>query len=183
MKKKILVFPIFLLAFAMISIPVMAAPATKIEGVTLTSATTTAYYDGYPRRVSQQIVLSKGYSTGLVTLDIPTVGTLYGTWNSTWFTRNKGSNWPDTEFAPEAECLIQAHVVLNFTDETTTGTFEGTSHRTIVGYPIGPASYFETHMVLHGTGDFRGQTLKSSSEGLLLEQIEETYLIMPNNQN
>jgi hypothetical protein len=49
---------------------------------------------------------------------------------------------------------------LTFTGEGTTGTFEGRVYRTITGLPISASSITYTRMILHGTGDFLGQTVK-----------------------
>ena len=153
-----------LMLFAALA-PVMAAPATKIEEVTFTASTTTVPNPGYPRLVAHDtILISKGTSTGAFTLSIPGQDPLVGDWYSEWISRNKWSGYPVAN--PEAEALIESKVVLTITDK---GTFEGTSHRVIIGFPISGASSFEDRMVLHGTGDFKGQTLKlTNSEGYII---------------
>jgi hypothetical protein len=164
-EKKIFVITIILLAIAMLVTPVLAAPATKIEGVTATA-------DGTPipssiRTVSHDSIRHiKGTTTGTVYLTIPGLGTLEGTWNSEWVTRSKISQDP-------TEALIASRVVWAFTGEGTTGTFEGLVQRKITG-----GSYFEDNVVLHGTGDFKEQTLKLSYEGAP-PVIQEGYLIIP----
>ena len=155
LKKKVSVISVILLSIAIIAVPVFAAPATKIEDVTLTSITSQSAND--PLIVDHTILHTTGATFGTCTLNIPGVGTLEGDWYSEWISRNKWSNYPDPD--PEAELVITSKVVLTFTG----GTFEGMSQRKITGYPIGPSSYFETYVVLHGTGGFRGQTLKSST--------------------
>jgi hypothetical protein len=69
---------------------------------------------------------------------------------------------------PNAVGIYQANIVWTFEGEDTTGTFEGVRHSKIIGYPQIPGvltPYVETSCVLHGTGDFLGQTLKLSYEG------------------
>ena len=165
MKKKIRVIAVALLFAAMLAAPVLAAPATKIEGVTATA-------DGTPIPSSMRTVSHgsirhiKGTTTGTVYLTIPGLGTLEGTWNSEWVTRSKISQDP-------TEALIASKLVWTFTGEGTTGTFEGVDQRKIIG-----GSYFEDNLVLHGTGDFQGQTLKLSYTGTP-PVIQEGYLIIP----
>lgn len=165
MEKKIFVITITILAIAMLVTPVLAAPATKIEEVTATA-------DGIPtpssiRTVSHDSIRHiKGTTTGTVYLTIPGLGTLEGTWNSEWVTRSKISQDP-------TEALIASRVVWTFTGEGTTGTFEGVIQRKITG-----GVYFEDNVILHGTGDFKGQTLKLSYEGNP-PVIQEGYLIIP----
>ena len=160
MKKKMLVIPVLLLTFALFSIPVMGAPATKIEG-TLTTDTTPPEYDpDFPREVSHDTIShGRGTTAGTATL---TIGQDIhgGDWDSEWISVVNLKKDP-------AEMVISSKVKLAFTG----GTFEGVSIRKIIGYPPGPSSIIETHMVLRGTGDFRGQTLKHS-DGTY-------YLIMP----
>ena len=173
MNKKILVIPILLLTFVLLSIPVMAKPATKIEEVTVTAVVTQTPNEGFPRLVSHGTIShSKGTSTGTVTITIPTEDpqnpiVLNGDWHGEFVTRGKLSLDP-------AEVLIRGKLVWTFTG----GTFEGIVQRIIIGYPPGPSSIFIDHAVLHGTGDFRGQTLKLSFEGTP-PIIQEGILILP----
>jgi hypothetical protein len=163
--KKVLGIVLTVSFLAMLAIPVMAAPATKVEGVTATA-------DGIPtpssiRTVSHGSIRHiKGTTTGTVYLTIPGLGTLEGTWNSEWVTRSKISQDP-------TEALIASKLVWAFTGEGTTGTFEGVDQRKIIG-----GSYFEDRLVLHGTGDFKGQTLKLSYKGTP-PVIDEGVLIIP----
>ena len=171
MNKKILVIPVLLLTFALFSIPVMAAPATKIEGVTLTAVAPPAPDFGFPRFVAHDtIVHSRGTSTGKVTLTIPGYPLPEGDWDSEWITNGNFKQDP-------AEVVIRGKVTLTFTGEGTTGTFKGVIQRKIIGYPPTGDSIFEDHMVLQGTGNFKGQTLKLSYEGTL-PVIDEGYLII-----
>lgn len=168
MKKKILGVLVALLAVALLTVPVMSAPATKIEGVTLTAVVTNT--PGSLLISDHTILHTRGTSIGTVTLTISGQD-LPGTWYSEWISRNKWSNYPDPDPDPEAEVLIQSKVVLTFLGK---GTFEGTTYRKIIGWsttPPPPISYIYTRGVLHGTGNFRGQTLK----------IEDNtaYLIIP----
>ena len=169
--RNVLGLAVALMAVAMLATPVFAAPATKIEDVDITTSTSQSADD--PLIVDHTILHTRGTTFGTCTLTIPGVGTLEGDWYSEWISKNKWSNYPNPD--PEAELIITSKVVLTFTG----GTFEGITQRKITGYPIGPSSYFETHMVLHGTGDFRGQTLKSSTEGPAPAQVGETILIIP----
>jgi hypothetical protein len=167
MNKKILVIPVLLLAFALISIPVMGAPATKIEGVTLTAAATPIPDD--TRWVSHDTIRhARGTSTGTVTLNIPGQDPLPGDWYSEWANVGKFKQDP-------AELVIRGKVVLTFPGK---GTFKGVIQRTIIGYPVSGSSYFIDHMVLQGTDAFQGQTLKLSYEGTP-PVISEGYLIIP----
>ena len=97
---------------------------------------------------------------GMVTLYIPGQAPLVGASSSeingkTTFTQEP----PD----PDAEGLIHLKMKWTFTGEGTTGTFEGQMQRKGIGVPV--ISYMEAHMVLQGTGDFEGQTLRLSHAG------------------
>jgi hypothetical protein len=165
--KKILGIAVTLLLAAMLAAPAMAAPATKIEGVTLTTAVAlipddTAIY------ADHNIVHNDGTAAGTATLDIPEKDSLhfdyYGVWNGT----SKWTNPPNPD--PEATNVIRSTVVMNCTDEGITGTFEGMVHSKTIGLPPPPfpnaaTSHIEYNMVFHGTGDFQGQTLKLSYAG------------------
>jgi hypothetical protein len=175
LNKKILGLAVALMALAMLAAPVMAKPATKIEGVTMTAAVIQTVNPGYPRLVDHTISHSKGTSTGTVTLNIPISSgplVLTGDYDSEWIGRGKISEDP-----AETEVLIMGKVVLTFTG----GTFEGVIQRKIIGFPPDPPTiipYFEDYLVLHGTGDFRGQTLKLSFAGTP-PVIDEGVLIIP----
>jgi hypothetical protein len=164
--RKILGIAVVLMAVAMMAVPVMAKPATKIEGVTLTTVVKLVPDpDATRSSTHNNIVHNEGTSTGTATLTIPGQDLLhfdyYGIWNgrSHW----TGFNAPDAE----GSNVINGMVVLTCTDEGIDGTFEGTYHTKNVGLPPveGILSYTEYHMVLHGTGDFQGQTLKVSYAG------------------
>jgi len=169
MNKKLLVIPVLLLTFALLSIPVLGAPATKIEGVTTTSGTPVRMiHPGYPRNVDHGIRHTKGNTTQTITLTIPGLGPsgsdliLEGSHYSDWISMSMWRNDPDPD--PEAIAIIKAEVVWTFTG----GTFEGRVYRTITGMPI-PVGVTYTRIVLHGTGDFRGQTVKLiDGEGYIL---------------
>ena len=170
MNKKILMLLVSVLAVALLAIPVMGAPATKIEGVILTDVGIPVRYThpGYPLVVDHTIAHSKGNTTNTITLTIPkpeqtTPLVLEGSWYSEWISRSKISPEPT-----ETELLIQGKVVMTFTG---LGTFEGKIYRTILGTPPDMIQSMYTRMVLHGTGDFRGQTLKFVDGN--------GYLIMP----
>jgi hypothetical protein len=163
MKKKIFVITVLLLTFALISIPVMGAPATKIE-VTVTSSVTQT--PGPPNVVDHGIAHVRGTSTGTFDITIQgQVDPLNFAYYGEWIARGKG--WPPPN--PEYEAVIMGKVTLTFIGEGLTGTFEGTTHRKLVGLPV--SSYMSTHLVLHGTEDFKGQTLKITDD--------EGYLIIP----
>ncbi|MEJ2244229.1 MAG: hypothetical protein P8X87_06870 [Candidatus Bathyarchaeota archaeon] len=178
MNKKILGVLVCLFTLALLTIPVLGVPATKIEGVTFTGENIERVTSSV--RTFGNIRISKGTTTGDVYLTIPTIGTLEGDWHSepvakTTFTA-PATDPPATD--PDAKVAIRGKVVWTFSGEGTTGTFEGVLHQYYIGYPpvYGVfSSYQYTRMVLQGTGDFRGQTLKLSWEG----PTPDGYLIMP----
>ena len=87
MKKKILGLAISIAMLAMLAAPVMAAPATKIEGVTVTASVTQTMDPGYPRFVSDGTIShGKGTSEGTVTVNIPGETPLNGDWNGEFVT-------------------------------------------------------------------------------------------------
>ena len=175
MNWKILGLVFAFIFLAMLATPVMAAPATKIEGVTVTAVVTQAANPGYPRFVSHDTIgHSKGTSVGTVTVNIPGKTPLNGIWNGEWVSN---SNWKEDPVVVN----IRGKVVWTFTGEGTTGTFVGLVQRKITGFPPSPPTvipYFEDNVVLHGTGDFQGQTLKLTFEGYP-PVIHEGYIIMP----
>ena len=176
MNRKILVIPVLLLTFALLSLPVMGAPATRIEGVTLTTAialipdpTTIIFAD-------HNIVHNDGIGTGTATLNIPLQPSLhfnyYGVWNGT----AKWTGFPAPD--PEGTNVVKSRTILTCTDEGITGTFEGTLHTKTIGLPPPVAtSYVEYNMIFHGTGDFQGQTLKLSYAGAPPTDLEGTLII------
>lgn len=170
MNRKILVLAVALMATAMLATAVMAAPATKIEGVTVTSEVTQAYDPGYPRDVGDGSVrLANGTSTGNVTVNIPGQDPLVGVWDGKFVNNAMISDDP-----ADSEALITAALVWTFTE----GTFEGVIQRTITGYPPSNSSIFMDHLILYGTGNFSGQILSLSYEGTP-PVTEEGYLIIP----
>ena len=163
----------------------MAAPAIKIEGVTMgVSPGAPEPYDGYPRwsgEPFESISKSKGDTpegmTVIITIPDPedpenpaAAEVLSGDWYTEWVAN---ANWKKDP----VETVIMSKVTLTFDD----GTFEGMSQRTIKGSPFDFSSYFEDSMVLHGTEDFQGQTLKLSYAGRPIEDpmIADGYIIMP----
>jgi hypothetical protein len=176
MNKKILVIPVLLLTFALLTIPVMGAPATKIEGVTATlDITKTSVYTVVDHGILQ---IRDGIATGTVTINIPgqdpLVGTVYGEFIGTMKLNSPSPPWPG------AESVMMGCPVFTFTGEGTTGTFEGVRHTKMIGFPEPVVSYINTRFVLHGTGDFLGQTLKLSYEGappISFAPFEGTLLI------
>jgi hypothetical protein len=174
-KKKILCVLVAMLAVALLTIPVMGAPATKIEGVTVTGDVVQTSDPGYPRLVSDGTIShGKGTSVGPVTVNIPDQTPLNGIWNGEWVSMG---NWKEDPVVLN----IRGKVVWTFTGEGTTGTFVGLVQRKIIGFPPDPPTvipYFEDNVVLRGTGDFLGQTLKLTFEGYP-PVIHEGYIIMP----
>ena len=158
---------------AMLATPVMAAPATKIEGVTVTAVVTQAANPGYPRFVSHDTIgHSKGTSVGTVTVNIPGKTPLNGIWNGEFVSM---SNWKEDPVVVN----IRGKLVWTFTGEGTTGTFVGLVQRKITGFPPSPPTvipYFEDNVVLHGTGDFQGWTLKVSYAGEPPTDLEGTLI-------
>jgi hypothetical protein len=174
MNKKVLGIALTVFFLAMLTIPVMAKPATKIEGVTVTAVVTQTSDPGYPRFVSDGAIgHGKGPSVGTVTVNIPGKTPLNGIWNGEWVSN---SNWKEDPVVVN----IRGKVVWTFTGTGTTGTFVGLVQRKIIGFPPDPPTvipYFEDNVVLHGTGDFQGQTLKLTFEGYP-PVIQEGYLII-----
>ena len=163
MKKKILVITVLLLTFALLSIPVMGKPATKIEGVTIAVLSTgpPVPYDGYPRWVSDGTISHlKGESSpgSTVTLTIPEVGTYVGGWDTDWLVNG---NWKI------GESKIPSKNTMTFAE----GTFVGVNQRRFTGEnPFSGIN--EDRGVYKGTtGMFKGWTLKLTND--------EGYVIIP----
>jgi hypothetical protein len=179
--KKILGIALTVSFLAMLTIPVMAAPATKIEGVTATAVVTQTPDHGFPHMASHNTIMhGKGTSVGTVTLTIPNPQdpqnptVLTGDWAGEWVSM---SNWKEDPVVVN----IRGKVVWTFTGTGTTGTFVGIIQRKITGFPPDPPTvipYFEDNVVLRGTGDFQGQTLKLTFEGYP-PVIQEGCLIIP----
>jgi hypothetical protein len=173
MNKTILVITVLLLTFALLSIPVMGAPATK-KSVTVTLDTIVSFTSS-PLPNDHGIAKWEGSATGTVYLTIPGLGTLEGDYSGDF----KGTvkfiqpSPPD----PDAEAVLMGKLVLTFTEQFGhTGTFVGVRHTKFVG-TAGVQSYVESHMVLHGTNDFEGQTLKLSYKGAPPLAFEGTLII------
>ncbi len=181
MDRKLLVIFVALIAVAMLATPVIAA--TKIEGVILKRGSGSPVTSSYRYVAHDTIRFSEGTTDSTVKLTIPGRGELNGNWHSEWHSQvrfsfsqpNPDSPTPD----PEADFQTSGIVVLTFTGEGTTGTFEGMTHQEMIGYPTSVASYVSSHMVLQGTGDFKGQTLKIEQEGNPKTAISVGYIIIP----
>lgn len=151
-----------------------AAPATKIDGVTLTVTAYGEWIFGKAWLVDHGVFQMKGNSIDFeLILHIPGQGDLVGTgstfaWGWIKFTQEP----PD----PDAVSNQQVKTTYTFTGEGTTGTFEGIGHRTDIGFPM--VTYQEQRMVFRGTGDFRGQTLVLSTVGGP-STVPEGYLLIP----
>jgi hypothetical protein len=162
MNKKIIVVFAALLFLAMFVAPVMAAPATKIEGVTMTVAQSGPPVIDKRRFVSDDTI---SHSTGgsspgsTVTLTIPDVGTYSGDWHTAWIANG---NYKIGEF------IIISKNTMTFAE----GTFEGVNQRRITGEsPQSPTAIIEDYCVYKGTGMFKGWTLKITND--------EGYVIIP----
>jgi hypothetical protein len=163
---------VFLLILAA---PVMAAPATRIEGVTASIETETT---NDWRIVDHDIwQLFDGTGSGEVTLSVPGKPDLTGTYEGVWHGKIKAGPMVGMMQWPEAECHYNSRMVWTFTGEGTTGTFEGTRHAKAIGFPGVVCSYTEVSMILHGTGDFQGQTLKLSYKGATPIALEGVLII------
>jgi hypothetical protein len=174
--EKVLGIAVVLLAVAMLAAPVMAAPATKIEGVTATlTITMTSVYTAVDHGILQ---VREGVATGEVTINIPGQTPLTGTVYAEFIGTMKLDH-PMPGPWPNAEMVMVGHPVFTFTGEGTTGTFEGVRHNKVIGFPDPVVSYINTRLVMHGTGDFLGQTLKLSYEGAGPVALEG-YLLIPN---
>lgn len=176
MNKIILGIFVGLIAVIVFAVPVMAAPITKIEGVTaILDYTSTVVYNVVDHGILQ---VREGVATGTVTINIPgqapLIGTLYGEFIGTM----KLDGPPPGPWL-NGESMMVGHEIWTFTGEGTTGTFEGVRHEEIIGWPQPFISYFESSMLLYGTGDFQGQTLKLSFEGAP-PPIFEGCLLIPN---
>ena len=178
MNKKILEIPFVLMSVAMLIAPVLAAPATKIEGVTLTTATN-LHPISSGTSIHNNIVHNEGTVDGTATLKISEQSSLHFDYEGTWSGTSKWTGFPDPD--SEGSNVVNSMVVLTCTDGDKDGTFEGTLHTKNIGLPPvlppnGPWSYTETHMVLHGTGDFQGWTLKVSYAGEPPTDLEGTLI-------
>ena len=181
MNKKVLGTVATLLLAAMFVAPAMAVPATKIEGVTLTTAVALIPDPATAIYADHNIVHNDGTAAGIATLTISEEESLHFDYSGVWNGTSKWTNPPNPD--PDATNIIRSTVVLTCTDEDIEGTFEGMVHSKTIGLPPPPfpnaaTSYVEYNMVLHGTGDFQGQTLKLSYAGEPPVDLEGC-LIMP----
>ena len=136
MKKKNLVIPVMLLSFALLSLPVMATPATRKENVTLTLETLLIADPDSAHWVDYNILHNEGISISNATLNreiqpdyTGPINNLYVTWNAT--TKFTSLIMPD----PGARNIVKGEWVLTFTGEGATGTFEGVGHTKSIGLP------------------------------------------------
>ena len=161
---------------AMLVAPAMAAPATKIEGVMATIEFTTTTEDPFfsVQREDLAILHFGGTTTGSVSLTIG-LDTHEGSISGEWMGKVK---FP-SNMAPyaDAEGQIHAKHVWTFTDEGFTGTFEGVVQTGWIGFLSQFRSYIYYQMVLRGTGDFDGQTLKLSYSGAPPAVLEGCLII------
>ena len=157
MNRKILGIAIALLLAAMFVAPVFAKTKIAVTATQMGGGGS----GGESRMVDHGIRQFRGMEgTGVVTLYIPGQAPLVGTSSSVINGKITFTQEPPD---PDAEGLIHLKMVWTFTGEGTTGTFEGQMQRKGIGVPI--ISYIEAHMVLQGTGDFKGQTLRLSHAG------------------
>ena len=181
--KKILGIAFVLLATAMLTVPVMGkqAKATKIEGVVLEYLHTATPINARP--VDSTIIQGRGYSLGLARLLIPESDDLLGgIFATNWTSTTKNSLYPDPD--PYGWVIIRDDMTITFSGEGTTGTFEGRAQYKWVGSTLDPSigafpSVIAVHMVLRGTGDFHGWTVKLSSENVMAGYPIEGTLIIP----
>ena len=162
MNKKILVIPILLLTFVLLSIPVMAKPATKIDvTMTVVSGPPTVLEAHFVSDDTIRHSRGEGYQPSTVTLDIPGVGTYSGNWATFWMANG---NYKKGEFS---EFIIISKNTMTFAE----GTFVGVNQRRITGpSPMLPTT-LEDYCVWKGTGMFKGWTLKTTTS--------EGYVIIP----
>jgi len=168
--KKVLGIAVFLMAVAMLATPVMAAPI-EIE-VTATSVSTGVsvgkVWQANSNGLMREIQMTHVYTIHNYPGQDPLVGTASAVGHSML---------QFTKLPPDPNAWSNDHfkTVITFTGEGTTGTFEGVGHRKALGFPV--STYEEMYQVLHGTGDFEGQTLKLWSTGTPGSQ--EGVLLMP----
>jgi hypothetical protein len=175
LNKKILVIPVLLLTLALFSIPVMCAPARKIDVTATLLLTTTEGVGRYVDHGILQFRESTVEGSAILTLpgQTPIEGTYFGELNGRIKLDHPA---PGPWF--EAEGLMSGKTELSFPG----GTFVGIRNFKTIGFPPPVMSYMDTRMVLHGTGDFKGQTLILSFEGdppIPAPFDVEGYLIMP----
>jgi hypothetical protein len=153
MKKKILGVLVALLALALLTVPVMGAPATK-KPATIVVMGGGPVPDEPPRFVGKGTPGTISHATGgtaegaTVTLTIEDIGTFTGDWDSDW---KVNRNWP------LEKGIIRSKLTMTFTE----GTFEGVNQRRIYGPdPYNPDT-IEDYCVFKGiSGMFTGWTLK-----------------------
>ena len=157
MNKKVLGIAVALLLVAMFVAPVFAKRKVAVTATQMGVGSS----GGESRLVDDGILQFRGAEgAGVVTLYIPGQTPLTGTSSSEINGKITFTQEPPD---PEAEGLIHLKMKWTFTGEGTTGTFEGQMQRKGIGVPV--ITYMEAHMVLQGTGDFKGQTLMLSHAG------------------
>jgi hypothetical protein len=172
MNKKILVITVLLLTFVLLSIPVMAAPATKKD---VTVAMDVEQSMTSIRVVGKGVAQISGTSAGWFNLTIEGEAIPQNfTWAGEWALTMKGFPPPN----PDGGTVIMGKVLLTYEGADKTGTFEGTVHKKVTGIPPPLATNICSHMVFQGTEDFQGQTLKLSFDGVPPE-VPVGYIIIP----
>jgi hypothetical protein len=152
--KKVLGIAVALLLVAMFVAPVFAKRKVAVTATQMGGGSS----GGESRLVDDGILQFRGAEgAGVVTLYIPGQPPLTGTSSSEINGKITFTQEPPD---PDAEGVI--HLKMKWTFEGK-GTFEGQMQRKGIGVPV--ISYMEAHMVLQGTGDFKGQTLILSHAG------------------
>ena len=151
------------LAVAMLALAMLATPVFAKTKVAVTATQMGIGSSGGESRLVDHGVLQLREATGagMVTLRIPGKPDLVGSSSSMI---NGMIKFEHPEPGPwlEAKSVWHLNMVWTFTGTGTTGTFEGQMQRKAIGMP---PLYIEAHMVLQGTGDFKGQTLRLSYAG------------------
>jgi hypothetical protein len=155
MNKKILGIAVTLLLAAMFVAPVFAKRKVAVTATQMGGGT-----GGEGWMVDHGIWQFRGTEgAGVVTLYIPGQTPLVGASSSVINGKITFTQEPPD---PNALGIMHLKMVWTFTGKDTTGTFEGQMQRKGIGVPL--LSSLEAHMVLQGTGDFKGQTLMLSAE-------------------
>ena len=162
LNRKVLGIAVALLLAAMYVAPVLAKTKVAVTATQMGSGGSGAK----SWLVDHGILQYRGMEgAGVVTLNIPGRDSLSGTSSSVIngkITFSTDEPPPPGTPDPEAFGIIHLKMKWTFTGEGTTGTFEGQMQRKTTGVPL---THLEAHMVLQGTGDFEGQTLRLSAEG------------------
>jgi hypothetical protein len=111
--KKLIGFALAFIFLAMLATPVIAAPATKIEEVTLTidaeiipDPASVRYSD------HNNVVHNKGIATGTATLDIPGQSSLSFTYYGIWSGRGKWTGFPTEADLSARACSLNFHFLI-----------------------------------------------------------------------